>query len=417
VILRGSIIYIKNFLNQYYPILFDLIILNLVLFFTFWARFEYKDTFQLEEFFNHYIIINILASATYIFAALFFDLARRDNQFREKIFKVLFTTFLFVAALTAFLTQFAFSRLVVLITAVISTILMIGWRIIFNKYNSRNSNVLGKQFIRKRSLIVGDDKATIKLLEKITGNLESGIDIAGVVTADKSKIGRKIAGFEIVASLDQLNDYVRIKKIGIIIFSTHNISYETILKTMTDLHNSQLEFKMVPGHLEYMIGKSTVERFDAISLPDIQYAYGKPFNKLSKRLFDFGLSSFMLFFTFPVLLLLGFSKKVYYQQYTFGSKHFKLKRHTGGFGDFVLKNRNIWRGYMSFIGAPLNFQNGSRLEYKPGLTGIIQVNKSKILSAEIMNNFEIHYLKNQSFFLDMEILITAIFSKQDQETT
>lgn len=410
VIARGTIIFSKNSLKQYYPILLDLILINLVIFFSFWIRIEYKNFFYLPDFFNHYIIINIITSFVYVFSALFFDLLKRDNLFREKVFKVLISTFLFVAALTAFFKQFAFSRLVVLMSAFASSIVMIGWRVIFNKYSTQSNTVLGKQFLRKKSLVVGDDKETLKLLEKIGTYLDSGTAIEGVITLDKNKVGTRVAGYEIVAAIEQLEDYIRIKKINIIIFSTHNIPYETILKTMTDLHDYQIEFKMVPGHLEYMIGKSNVERFDSISLPDIQYAYGKAYNRFIKRLFDFSLSTLILPFLLPFYLYYWlFKSKVSYKEFWYGKKHSKILSVTNKFGQFALNILNIWIGKISFVGAPITFINGTRLEYKPGLTGIIQVNKNRVISKEISNNFEMHYLKNQSFFLDFEIMLSAIF--------
>ena len=303
VTLRGSLIYLKNILSKFYPLLLDSILINIILFLTFYFRFEFNSVFRLEDFYSQYIVINIITTFTYIVCALFYDLIAKGIFFREKVFKVLITTFLFVAALTAFFKQFAFSRLVVLISAIISTVFMVGWRILFNKFAS-NKTVLGKDFLGKKALIVGTDPESKKLLGKLNQRLESDLNIAGVVSHSEDEIGKDLSGFTVVTSLQKLEEYIRIKKIDVIIFSTHNISYEIILKTMTNLQDSQIEFKMVPGHLEFMIGKSNIEKLDTMPLVDIQYAYGKIFNRAVKRIVDFILSSFFLPFFIPVFFVL-----------------------------------------------------------------------------------------------------------------
>lgn len=413
VILRGILIYSRNWLKKYFPMLLDLAILNITLFFSFWYRYELKQRFHIDDFLYYYISINIITSITYIISALFFDLVRKGRFFREKVFKVLITTFLFVAALTAFFKQFAFSRFVVLIASIVSTILMIGWRIIFTKYASKYNSVLGKEFLRKKCLIVGDDTDTRNLLKKLNDRLDSALDVIGIVAAEKTKIGTEIEGFSVVTSLDQLETYIEIKKIDVIIFSTKNIPFEKILRTMTNLQGKQVEFKMVPGHLEYMIGKSNVERLEDLSLVDIEYAYGKPFNRFVKRGFDFGLASLLMVFCIPVLVFaaLFLKHKLTHFNIKLGTKNLNIILSNNPFLNFCFTIFNIWSGKMSFVGAPINLTNegNQRYEYKPGLSGIIQINQERLRKSQNYKNYEIQYLKNQSFFLDLEILIKALF--------
>jgi lipopolysaccharide/colanic/teichoic acid biosynthesis glycosyltransferase len=48
-------------------------------------------------------------------------------------------------------------------------------------------------------------------------------------------------------------------------------------------------------------------------------------------------------------------------------------------------------------------------DYKPGLTGLVQINRDKISGPEIREAFEAHYIKNQNLFLDLEILLKTLF--------
>ena len=94
-----------------------------------------------------------------------------------------------------------------------------------------------------------------------------------------------------------------------------------------------------------------------------------------------------------------------------GNRDYSVTSSKNTFLRFCFTIHNIWSGKMSFVGAPLN-EDISRYEYKPGLTGIVQINKEKLEKTQNYKNYEIQYLKNQSFFLDMEILLAALFKKK-----
>jgi len=276
-----------------------LAILNLVMFFSFYIRFEFKSGFRLSDFFNYHIIVNIITSVFFFLSALFFGLVEKERFSVRKTISANLVAFIFVSALTFFFKQFAFSRLVVLVTAGVSTTLMLTWRIVL-RFLSRKASP-GHSFFSKRTLIVGCDEESLSLIDKLNEQVDSGIQVKGIVTLNKADIGREFNGVPAVTSIDRLRDFLNMRKTDMVIFPTHNISYETILGTMVHVNRQHIEFKIVPSHLEYMISKSSVERFQDIPLVDIEYNYGRPFNRFVKRLFDFSLS---LLLFIPLLFLI-----------------------------------------------------------------------------------------------------------------
>ena len=78
---------------------------------------------------------------------------------------------------------------------------------------------------------------------------------------------------------------------------------------------------------------------------------------------------------------------------------------------------NVLKGEMSFVGPrpllpeylPLysNEQN-KRHEVKPGITGWAQVNGRNTLSWQDKFAFDVYYVENQSFFLDLKILFKTV---------
>ena len=67
----------------------------------------------------------------------------------------------------------------------------------------------------------------------------------------------------------------------------------------------------------------------------------------------------------------------------------------------------VLKGKLSIVGAPIReiSQPPPSCLYKPGLTGIVQVNKSKINNPSDEEQYELFYLKNYSLWLDLEIIM------------
>ena len=101
--------------------------------------------------------------------------------------------------------------------------------------------------------------------------------------------------------------------------------------------------------------------------------------------------------------------------------------------DELLQLFNVLKGDMSFVGPrPLLMQylnryskdQARRHEVKPGITGWAQVNGRNALSWKEKFQFDVEYVDNQSFKLDLKILVLTlmrVLSRRDinanQETT
>jgi len=79
---------------------------------------------------------------------------------------------------------------------------------------------------------------------------------------------------------------------------------------------------------------------------------------------------------------------------------------------------NVLKGDMSFVGPrPLrmrykdyfNKEQNLRHTVKPGLTGYAQINGRSNISWDQKIDFDIFYIKNQSLYLDIKIMIQTIF--------
>ncbi|WP_457566245.1 glycosyltransferase [Caldithrix abyssi] len=417
-ILRGIMIFIKNNLELYYPLLIDLGLLNLILFVNFWIRYELRGGFHFNDFFNQYIIINLITTVAFFLSALFFETVKRDRFSVSKIIKATLTTFTFVSALTFFFKQFAFSRFVVVVSAVGSMMAMVLWRILLRALRRKTTSALSRDYFLKRTIIVGFDSETRKLLEKLQKYVTSSIKILGLAALERKDVGKSLKRIPVVTTLKDLPEYIRLNRIDLVIFTTHHLSFQEILTTMSRVQRPDIEFKMVPDHLEFMIGKSNVERLDALPLVDIEFGYGKPFNKIIKRLFDLGLALLLLIVLLPFHLwnvLTGAGRIAQKTLIGQGGKEIPVLTSDKKGLRFTLNLLNILVGKISFVGAPMtsDHKKAPIYDYKPGLTGIVQLNREKITDDEMRETYEAHYIKNQGLFMDLELLMKAVWGERN----
>lgn len=411
IIFRGVTIFLGNFIRNYIVFLIDLLVLNLAIFFGFFVRLEYERGFHLQVFFNELIIINLLTSVVFYLTSLFFNNIGHNKTSIGNIIKVNISTYTLVSALTFFLKQFAFSRVVVMLAAFFSITTMLFWRVGLRYIWRQSTNTLGKQFFQKKTLIAGIDKETSQLIKKINNKVDSGIKIIGLIAPSPQQVGKTIEGIPVLASIDRIAEYFSFKKINMVIFSTKSLSYEQILNTMTDARRLNIEFKMVPSHLGVMIGKAEINQLDSVPLLDIEYAYGKLFNLFIKRSFDIFLSFFVFCFASPLsVLLIVKHHKIKYKYINQDSKN-PLKIlwvDEPAYLKFIILIVNIFLGKLSFVGSPIEKVKAGHTHYKhkPGLTGIVQINKKD----SNMEELELYYLKNHSFTLDVQILFLSIIN-------
>jgi lipopolysaccharide/colanic/teichoic acid biosynthesis glycosyltransferase len=185
-------------------------------------------------------------------------------------------------------------------------------------------------------------------------------------------------------------------RIGDVIFSTQTLLFADILSVIGRTHAQSVNFHLVPNTLEVIIGKGSVDSLDELPLVQITYNIEKATNRTLKRLFDICLSIVLLISIYPFLYL----KKV-------------LTGKTRS--EFILRVPKVFGGTFSLVG-PLdnstatpgsNRQNVLFLG-KPGLTGLIQLQRNRALEDQEREQYNLYYAKNQSLALDVEILLKTM---------
>jgi len=418
VFFRGVIVFFRNFITSNFAFLADLIILNIIFFVAFVIRFELKSQFTFDDFVNRYIVINALSSIFFFGTAYFLELYGKYKLSIVQVFKTNIITFFILSAITFFFNQIAYSRLVVLIAAGMSIISMIAWRLVLRMLGSKSGNTFSKSFFQRRTIVVGTEKEAGDLVRKIKSQIQSDIILIGIISESSDEIGREIEGVPVVANLDDMNEFIRLEKIDEVIFSTHNLPYKSIIGAISAVKNPRIEYKIVSENLEVIIGKSSIEQISEYQLVELEYPLVKSFNRFTKRMFDIimasGLFGATIFIWIVFPFLPGRLKKKYHLT---GIDHTKFavvqwsKPLNYGIINKILLLPYIITGKLSFVGAPLcEAESGvGQYIFKPGITGLWNINIDSESDMRNWSIYETYYAKNQSLWLDLEIIIKSIF--------
>jgi lipopolysaccharide/colanic/teichoic acid biosynthesis glycosyltransferase len=268
----------------------------------------------------------------------------------------------------------------------------------------------------RRAIIVGSGKEGLRILKKLRKRPDLPFEICGFVDFDEKNIGKEVDGTEVLASIENIRDVIRVENVSDVIFSSDRISNEQILETIANARQSGVSFRIVPHQLEYIVAKSAVEEIDSVPLIDFVGAYD-PIDYMVKRLIDFILALLVVIVTLPLILInFLFGARITRRPFlSENNRERAVSRFTGGIP--FLKNLplffSVLNGRISIVGSDLAEAetSGRRPFYKPGMTGLVQIKtreRKKPLNHDEKDYFNLYYLKNRSILTDLQILYNSL---------
>ncbi len=322
-------------------------------------------------------------------------------------------SYLVISAIVFFAKTFAFSRAVVLISGLLTFICVPGWRMLVRAWGRRAGKSLHRtSLFGSRTLIVGAGTPGQEVLRKLRARVDGGYDIVGFIDTSNVRIGETVAGVEVVGNIENVGKIIEERRITDVIFSTDELPYTTILAVIARSNRRTVNFRLVPTSLEAIIGKTKIDDLDPLPLVHIEHNIHRPFNRVAKRIFDILFSALFMLTLYPIVRILRGLHLV-------GSSSPGL--------EFIRHCPSVLAGRISFVGLPLqagDMRNGRVGESgiatdganpeaegpylgPRGVTGLVQVNQRTGLTREERERYELYYAKNQSLFLDIEILVKA----------
>lgn len=429
-----------------------------VLYFSLWLALilRYQGIDMAERWEQHFLpftFLFIIWLIIFYIAGLYsLSLARNNLNFYATLLKALIWCAALAMAFFYLIKPGIAPKTNLILELVILSILLVGWRQLFNqliKISQWQNNIL----------IIGLDELTVNLTQEINIKPQLGFKVVGIINEGQNNALHE-TGVEILNPPHSLSGLVKIKKIKGIITAINPASNPELVSKLYECIPLKISLWDLPTFVEKFTGKIPVNSIGQIWFLENLKEGQKSIYEVSKRFLDIFFAIIFILVSLPFLPFLYITVKLnspgpflFAQQRTGknGHKFLAVKirsmnrnaeingpqwaekddpRVTRS-GRLMRKTRldeipqliNILRGEMSFIGPrperpefieklekKIPFYK-ERLLIKPGLTGWAQVNfpyGSSEADAREKLQYDLYYIKNRSFVLDLSIILKTI---------
>lgn len=317
--------------------------------------------------------------------------------------------------------------------------------------------------LRRKAVIVGAGWAGQTIAQVLKDDLRTDYQLVGYIDDDPRKQGQHIEGIPVIGDRHDLGALVEQTGLSEIILAVTNGVDGELFQAIMDCHEQGIQVTPMSLLYEQMTGRLPVEHVGndwSVVLPLGGTSTVSLFQSF-KRLVDIVLSLMGLFFLalllpfVAVAVYLDSPGPIFYCQERVGEAGLKFRllkirsmicgaeedgqarwadendRRVTRVGRFLRRTRldelpqllNVLRGQMSFIGPrperpefvaqlqeSIPFYR-TRLAVRPGLTGWAQINYpygSSVEDALVKLQYDLYYIKHESLYLDLLILLKTI---------
>jgi len=272
-----------------------------------------------------------------------------------------------------------FSRALIFLGSLWAMLSTLGVRALFHLARITDYEIdLKKQ---KRMVIVGKEEE-VKRVSDLLLDTQAKPDIIGFVSPSSEYTGTGYVG-----QIDQIDEITSINRVDEIVFCSRDLPSQVIIRIMTRLIGTSVDFKIAPPESLSIIGSNSINT--AGDLYTIHFnSIGKASNLRNKRLFDV-VSALLLLITFPFWFLF-------------------VKGHLRSVGNTVQVLIGL-RTWVSYLDTELNdLSNLPKL--KKGVLNPGSHLQSAPLSPDRIKEVNVVYAKDYRVFNDL-LIITRNFRK------
>ncbi len=301
------------------------------------------------------------------------------------------------------------------------------------------------------ALIYGAGEIGQKLLEKFNQSPKLGYQIAGFIDDDGSLQEKSYKNVPVLGDFSQLAKAIQSTGASKLFVAEPQIPQIVVQDLLKICRKNQCELQMVPSLYDLVIQRLEISEVDGLPLMGISkpsYSFRTAF---FKRAFDLSVSLLLLLMTLPLFVFMSLTIKltskgpVFFRQKRVGKDGEKFvfykfrSMYTNApvyaqtpqsgkdsritpIGRFLRRSSldelpqlwNVLKGDMSLVGPrpempfiveTYNEMQKQRLNVRPGITGLWQISPARKFAIHKNMDYDLYYINNQSFLLDMVILM------------
>lgn len=412
------------------------------------------------------LLVAAAAAGLYVTLFALFGLYRLDQGFlnlhntRRSIKGFAVATVVLLAS-TFFIRSTHFSRLAISFGIALSALLVpVGRAFVFRL----GERARYRRFGNLRVLIVGDGELGLAVLRNLLFSSGAARKAVGFVTENIDRVGQPVTmrtgtaelEIPILGGMDSVSTLIKVHGVDEIIVAHGTQSVDELLMLQRDAMEANVRVLYLPHIYPLFWHNLSVFNVGRLPLLGFHRTGEEHIYLLTKRAFDLVSSALALLVLSPILFLVGVIIKVESR----GPVLFKQERIGKQADPFVLfKFRtmrvdapkyalhptdsddpritrvgkwlrrtsidelpqlwNVLRGDMSVVGPrpemqfvveEYNENQRARLRVRPGITGVWQISPERSLPIHEGVDYDLYYIENRSFALDLAIILRTVFS-------
>ncbi len=338
-----------------------------------------------------------------------------------------------------------------------SSIILIRWTV-----RTVQKQLLKKGFGRHNVIVVGTEKNSKYVTEKLLNHGQKLYNVIGTIKADDEKTDDTSPLAINLGNERDIKTIISKNPVSDIVIALDNMDHDHVMKLISTINGAPVSIKIVPDLYEVVSGLARTEQISGLPLIEVNFQESSWSSSGMKRLFDFLLSFLLLLVLSPFLMLIGILIKIsskgpmiYSQErlgymgkpywiYKFRSMIVNAEEKSGPvwasdddprvtpLGKVLRKYRidelpqliNVFLGQMSLIGPrperPYFIEKlkekfplyERRFRVRPGITGWSQIKHPSDLEEEDVRQklrYDFYYIENLSLNLDLKILLSTAF--------
>jgi exopolysaccharide biosynthesis polyprenyl glycosylphosphotransferase len=316
---------------------------------------------------------------------------------------------------------------------------------------------------RTNVLIVGGTQKSMSLAERLFKQYGSVYNLVGIVDGGEGFNGPLPA--PLIGAVEDLPRLIGEHDIQLVLIALTRSKYQEVEKLILDLYPMPVRIYLIPDVLELSLRHSEVETFADVTVIGIREPVIQGAQRAVKRIFDIAVASLALCASLPLCLAIWVAIKLdspgpaifktdrigengkFFTMYKFRTMAVGADRLQEKItvldeeGEPVYKVSddpritkvgkwlrrwsldelpqfiNILKGEMSFVGPrpeqvfitqDYDASQWPRLSVPPGLTGWWQVSGRSDLPLHLNTQYDLYYVRNYSFILDLKIILKTI---------
>ncbi len=226
----------------------------------------------------------------------------------HKIFQgMVIGTVIILVAYALLSESWRFSRAIILLGATWGIISLSGIRLFLHLLKLKNIEIGTDK--NRRFIIIGN-KEESQRVSKLIQKTHLKPAFIGLVNPSEKQTKNN----DFIGNINQIKDIIKIFRINEVIFCSKDISHQKIIDKMSELHYSQVDYKIAPEDSLSIIGSNSINTSGDLYIININ-SIDKIYNKRNKRFLDI-ITSLLLFGIFPVGIFivkspLGYFKNIF----------------------------------------------------------------------------------------------------------